>query len=237
MHPNIIASLDRADELRKELITEYERSLHNKEVSARATQLTHEVLERLRSVLDRLARLYWDKKIAHELSEDDRNAAAIYFPIATDQNSLDSILGRWRWKTVREKHQAIYDFLLALHPFVNRSNDWLRILNDLTVQGKHIDLVAQKRTEQRQITVTGAAGGVVSWGPGVTFGSGVSVMGAPIDPRTQRIVPTPGVTEKIETWVNFEIQDYGVNAAEFCTDACREVRRVATEMSQKFSLS
>jgi len=123
------------------------------------------VLERLRSVLDRLARLYWDKKIAHELSEDDRNAAAIYFPIATDQNSLDSILGRWRWKTVREKHQAIYDFLLALQPFVNRSNDWLRILNDLAVQGKHIDLVAQKRTEQRQITVTGPAGGVVSWGP------------------------------------------------------------------------
>ena len=91
--------------------------------------------------------------------------------------------------------------------------------------------------EERRITVTGPSGGKVSWGPGVTFGSGVSVAGAPIDPRSQRIVPTPGVTEEIEIWVSFEIQGYGVNAAGFCTDTCRAVRRIATDMSEKFGLS
>ncbi len=238
MHPNIKASIDRADELLIELLAEYDTSLHKKEVSARAKQLTHEVCERLRSVLDRLAHLYWEKKIESELSEDDRKAAAIYFPIAADQHSLDSILGRWRWKTVREKNQTIYDYLQSLQPFAKDSNKWLRILNDLAVQGKHIDLVPQKKSEQQRVTVTGAArGGAVSWGSGVTFGSGVSVMGAPIDPRTQRIVPTPGVTEKVEIWVSFEIQGYGVNAAGFCTEACRDVRRIATDMSEKFGLS
>lgn len=62
MHSNIKASLDRADELLKELLAEYNKSLHNKDVSARATQLTHEVCERLRSVLDRLARTIGKRK-------------------------------------------------------------------------------------------------------------------------------------------------------------------------------
>jgi hypothetical protein len=241
MHSNIKASLDRADELLKELLAEYNKSLHNKDVSARATQLTHEVCERLRSVLDRLARHYWEKKVSPELLEDDRKAATVYFPIAEDQNSFDSILGRWRWKTVREKHQDIYDFLLAHQPFVSKSKNWLRILNELAVQGKHIDLVPQTKTEERRITVE--RGGVkASWNPAaVRFGGGpgvsISIAEAPIDPRTQRIVPTPGVTERLETWVNFSIQGYGVNAAGFCTEACREVRRIATEMSDKFELS
>jgi hypothetical protein len=241
MQDNLAVSLDRADELLKELLAEYTKSLDSKEVSARATQLTHEVFERLRSVLDRLARLYWEKKIASQLLEDDRKAATVYFPIAADQNSFDSILGRWRWKTVRDKHQAIYEFLLGHQPFVNKSNDWLRILNDLAVQGKHIDLVPQTKTEERRITVE-REGAKVSWNPAaVKFGGGpeasISVAGAPIDPRTQRIVPTPGVTERVETWVNFNIQGYGVNAAGFCTGACRDIRRLATEMSDKFGLS
>ena|SRR6516225_3757877 len=32
---------------------------------------------------------------------------------------------------------------------------WLAILNELAVQGKHIDLVPQKRVEERRTTVTG----------------------------------------------------------------------------------
>jgi hypothetical protein len=164
MQDNLAVSLDRADELLKELLAEYTKSLDSKEVSARATQLTHEVFERLRSVLDRLARLYWEKKIASQLLEDDRKAATVYFPIAADQNSFDSILGRWRWKTVRDKHQAIYEFLLGHQPFMNKSNDWLRILHDLAVQGKHIDLVPQTKTEERRITVE-REGAKVSWNP------------------------------------------------------------------------
>jgi hypothetical protein len=241
MQANLLASLDRADELLETLLAEFTKSLSSKEVSARATQLTHEVLERLRSVLDRLARLYWEKNVAPELPEDDRKAATVYFPIVADQKSFDSILGRWRWWTVRDKHQAIYEFLLGNQPFATKSNGWLKTLNDLAVEGKHIDLVPQTKTEERRITVE-RGGASVSWNPAaVKFGSGpgvsVSVAGAPLDPRTQRIVPTPGVTERLETWVSFNIEGYNVNAAAFCTAACRDVRRIATEMSDRFGLS
>jgi hypothetical protein len=45
-----------------------------------------------------------------------------------------------------------------------------------------------------------------------------------------------GVTEKIETWVSFEIAGYGVNAAAFCKSACADVRTIAEEFSTKFGL-
>lgn len=236
MLTHIEGTLDRADELYQDLMAEYERSLSNKQVSDRAVQLTHEVCERLRSILDRTAHRYWDLHISPNLSKADRKAASIYFPIAPDQGGLDSILGRWRWKGVREQHQPVYDFLLELQPFSDSKNRWLAILNDLAVKGKHIDLVPQTRTEQRRVTVS-RAGGSVSWGPGVTFGRGVSVMGAPINPDTQRIVPTDGVTEKIENWVSFLIADHGVNAVGFCKEARTKTRQIATNMSDQFGLS
>jgi len=141
MNDNIAMSLTRADELVTDLLAEYDKSLSSKEVSARAVHLTHEVCERLRSVLDRVARRYWELRVAPALTIEDRKAASVYFPVAGDRNGFDSTLGRWRWKTVRAEHQGIYDFLLDLQPFTNSTNGWLAVLNDLAVQGKHIDLV------------------------------------------------------------------------------------------------
>jgi hypothetical protein len=111
------------------------------------------------------------------------------------------------------------------------------VVDDLAVAGKHIDLVPQTKVEERRVTVSREGGGSVSWGQGVTFGPVVRVQGAPVDPRTQRIVPTPGVTEKVESWVSFIIKDHNVNAAGLCKEACAGARRIATEMSDKFGLS
>lgn len=236
IYENIAVSLARADEILAELFREYDRSLQDKTVSTKAKHLTHEICTMLRRALDRTVRRYWDIHLAPNLSTDDREAAKIYFPIAPHKAGFDSVLGRWRWKSPRNHHQPVYDFLLAQQAFAAAQNGWLSVLGDLSNQ-EHIELVPQKRHEARQITVTGAGGGSVSWGPGVTFGGGVSVMGAPIDPRTQRIVPTPGVKEKTEIWVSFLIDGHGVNAASFCQEACRETRRILQEMTDNFGLS
>lgn len=236
IYENIAVSLKRADDTLADLLQEYEQSLHAQTVSVKAKQLTHEICTMLRRTLDRTARRYWGKYIAPHLTDEDKKAAKTYFPIAPDKGGLDSILGRWRWKSVRNDHNAVYEYLLAQQAFKEDKNNWLPVLRDLANQ-EHIDLVPQKRHEARQITVTGAGGGTVSWGSGVTFGSGVSVMGAPIDPRTQRIVPTPDVTEKIENWVSFIIDGHGVNAAGFCKEACEGTRRIVQEMTDNFDLS
>ncbi len=232
MNHNLAISLERADELLAELLGEYEQSLDRRTVSDRAVHLTHEICSLLRGVLDRIARRYWEKHVAAGLSEKDRKAAAVYFPIADNQNAFDSILGRWR-TDVRSKHPELYAYLMDQQPFSNER--WLSILADIAVQGKHIDLIPQTKIKERRVTVTGPTGSV-SWGPGVTFGPGVSVQGAPIDPATQRIAPTPGVTEKVEVWVSFVISGHNVNAAHFCEEALKQVRRIVTEMSERFGL-
>ena len=203
IYENIAVTLDSADENLTKLLAEYDRSLTAKNVTAKAADLTHQICMQLRSVLDRTAYRCWNLKVAPSLSEKDQKDAKsrIYFPGATGQASFDSTLGTWRLK--QADHPDLHSYLLAQQPFTSDNNKWLAVLFDLAVQGKHIDLTPQKRVEERRVTVSAAGGGSVSWGPGVTFGGGVSVMGAPVDPRTQRIVPTPGVTEKIENWVSF----------------------------------
>ena len=237
MNRNLEIALTRASELFSDLEKEYESSLQAQSVSARAEQLTHEVAERLRSALDRTARCYWDQKVAASLSKNDRERANIYFPIADDQNSFDSIMGRWRWANVKATHQPVIDFLQARQPFVNSANKWLATLNDLAIAGKHIDLVPQIKSVERRTTVTNQSGASVSWGSGVRFGSGVSVAGAPIDPTTQRIVPTPGVTETVTDWVSFMIGVHNVNALGFCKQAVADTRKTIEAMCGDFGLS
>jgi hypothetical protein len=239
MNDNLSGTLDRADELIADLKKEFESCLSAKEVSQRAVQITHDVMEKLRGVLDRAARRYWENHVRAALTQEDQDRATIYFPISDDQNAFDSVMGRWRWRTVATQHDPVRTFLLGCQPFSSADNKWLKIVNDLAVAGKHIDLLPQKKHETKRINVTSASGGSVSWDPsGVRFGgSGVRIAGAPIDPATQRIVPTPGVTETIETWVSFMIADHNVSAFPFCTTAVENTRKLLTEMDEQFDLS
>src|SRR5262245_60643976 len=100
MYENIATTLARAEEHLAELLAEYGANLRNKEVTARALQLTHDACEKLRSVLDRTVRRYWSLHISPNLLEEDRKAALIYFPIAPHQAGMVSTLGRWRWRSV-----------------------------------------------------------------------------------------------------------------------------------------
>ncbi|WP_137708702.1 hypothetical protein [Sphingobium sp. RSMS] len=227
--------MDRADELLAEMRKEYDASLRQKHVSERAVLLTHEVLEKLRSVLDRLARRYWELHVKPHLSADEQARATIYFPIVPDEQGFASSMGRWRWKSVAAAHQPFTDYLRSHQPYILTGAQWLPTLNDIVQRGKHIDLVPQKRVEDKR-TVVSSQHGSVSWGSGVRFGGGVRVQGAPINPATQRIVPTPGVTERIEVWVSFIIDGFGVNALSFTEQAAASVRKIAVEMSAKFAI-
>jgi hypothetical protein len=265
IYPNLVVTLDRTDEILADLLQEYEKSLRMKAVSPKALQLTHEICEQLRGVLDRIANRYWQLHIAPTLSEEERKKAKIYFPIVNDQNAFDSTMGNWRWKAVRSAHHTLENYLLALQPFVHNRNRWLAVLSELAVQKKHIDLVPQKRMEDQITKVERAGRGSVAWGKGQTggflrlgrggsvelgtggvirfgpagtnFSGNVSAMGAPIDPSTQRIVPTEGVTEKIEVWVSFVIEGHNVNAGSFCREANAQARQIVQEMTDRFELS
>jgi hypothetical protein len=225
--------LDRAEELLKDLEKEYGNCLASREVTERARNISHEVLEKLRNALDQTMRKSWEKHIAPNISREERSNARVYFPIADDLNSFRSILGRGHVKE-HSYPKELYDFLLSRQPFSSKENKWLDILSKIAVEGKHIKLTPQKRTEIKRTTVRRDGIGSVAWdSSSTTFSSGVSVMGAPIDPRTQRIIPTPGVVQEVEIWVTFIFEGYSVNALGFCKEACQKTRMLIEDMTNR----
>jgi len=174
----------------------------------------------------------WRKYIAPNLSQQEKKRARVYFPVVDDFHAFESTLGRGFMAKLDMINKPIYNFLLDKQPFSSKDNQWLKTLSEVAAEGKHLQLVPQKRTESRQYKVTNNEGVSVSWDPSiVTYGQGVSVVGAPIDPRTQRIIPTEGVTEQLEVWISFIIENYRVNALGFCKDSVQKTRVLIDEMS------
>lgn len=232
MNLEIKSVLDRADELLKDLEEEYKDCLQTHKITARAKNITHEVLEKLRSALDQTITRAWEKYISPNLSDQQKKRARVYFPVAGDLKSFHSTLGRGSMTNLDKINKKLYNFLLNQQPFTSADNQWLDLLNKIVVEGKHIRLTPQKRIDTiNRVKVTSSGGGSVSWDPScVKYGSEVKVLGAPIDPRTQRIVPTPGITEKLEIWVSFILEGYNVNALGFCKEAYQKARLLIEEM-------
>jgi hypothetical protein len=222
--------LDRADELFKDLEKEYEKCLHSQEVTERAKNITHEVLEKLRNALDQTMWKAWDKYIAPNISSLERGRARVYFPIAGDLHSFRSTFGRGYLQSLEQHNKELYDFLLKRQPFYSRENHWLDFLATIAAK-KHVGLAPQKRSESRRTKVSRNGVGSVSWDQSaVTYETGVSILGAQINPKTQRIIPTHGVTEQVEIWVNFTFEGYDVNANGFCKEACEKTRKLIEDM-------
>ncbi len=231
MDSELESMLDRADELLKDLEDEYKKCLQNQSITERAKNLTNEVIEKLRNALDHTMRRGWEKHIAPNLSKQRKKSATVYFPIVSNLESFRSTLGRGHMIDLDGVHKKLYEFLLMKQPFQSGENQWLSLLAKIAPEGKHVRLTPQKRTEARRIKVSRGENGHVSWDQSsVKFGAGVSIMGAPVDPTTQRIVPTPGVTEQVEIWISFILEDYGVNALGFCKEACQKTRALIEEM-------
>ena len=156
----------------------YNESLHDQEISSELLVEIKDYLGNLRSALDYI----WNK------------ISSGYFPIANssaDFSAKTSNLDQ-QYTNVLQKYQD-YD-----------PNSWIRCFSLFRNKNIHITLIPQKRVETQRITSTHAGGGSVSWNPSsVSFGSGVSINGAPVNPSTQMPISTPDTTVKKEIWVDF----------------------------------
>lgn len=63
-------------------------------------------------------------------------------------------------------------------------------------------------------------------GAGVTFGSGVSVMGVPIDPNTQLPISNNIVKTEIVTWVDFQFEDINVSALWLTKESLIQITKI-----------
>jgi len=58
--------------------------------------------------------------------------------------------------------------------------------------------------------------------------------GAPVNPLTQNIEPTPGVESKTETWVSFMFEDSDVNVIALCSKSIEESERIINDFFSLF---
>jgi hypothetical protein len=202
---SIDALLKKSHETHADLKRAYQASLHEKAIREDLKVDIKNLFENLRSCLDYLA---------HELFEKLCSAAKkpkrLYFPIRYSHAEFEKVMTD-EYSGLKGASEATFDFLESIQPY---NDPWLGQFNQLNNENKHQDLEEQTRTETRQVTVS-ARGGAVSWGPGVIFGSGVSVMGVPIDPRTQMPVPNNLVKTEVNIWVDFKFKSNNLSALSF----------------------
>lgn len=205
------ASADFAD-----LRLAYDSSLHEKHVREDLKVAIKNIFENLRSCLDYLANDIFDTHCSSAKKPD-----RLYFPIRSTADEFHKAIAR-DYPNLQSASKAVFDILEAVQPY---HDPWLGQFNSLNNHNKHQDLVEQTRTEARQVTVS-RGGGSISWGPGVTFGSGVSVMGVPIDPRTQMPVTNTDAQTEVVIWIDFRFEEIGQSVLPFVQSSMHNVEKV-----------
>jgi hypothetical protein len=223
MDQDIQSQLDRAKELLQELEKACDSDLQAKNVSGKTKNLSQEVLLKVRHLLDQAVHKFFEKHYFDNLSDSDKKSAKVYFPIVSKNDDLKSVLGRAKMGDIETSYRDFYKFIDSIQPY-NQDYLWLKHLADYASE-KHVRLTPQTKTETKRVTVS-RGGGSVSWGPGVTFGSGVRVMGVPIDPVTQMPIPNNTTETKVENWVSFLFEGSDVNVLWLCKKSVEDGEKI-----------
>ena len=201
---SIEALLTKAADQVERITSEYAASLHAKKIAPALRVDIKNACENLRSALDYLAADLRQQFCPNAAREN------FYFPILPDPATFDAKLDKW-FPGLRESVPQLASELELLQPY-HQDQEWLGQFNRVNRENKHGDLVEQTRVATSETTVSGSTG-KVSWRPdSVIFGPGVSILGAPIDPRTQLPQKGSQVQVKQVVWVDFQFRGLGVSA-------------------------
>ncbi|MGJ0515964.1 MAG: hypothetical protein ACR65O_09505 [Methylomicrobium sp.] len=213
---SIEALLKKANADFVELKAAYDTSLHEKHVREDLKVLIKNIFENLRSCLDYIAQDTFETHCATAMKPD-----RLYFPIRTTDHEFSLAVSK-DYPGLQRVSKAVYDLLDSVQPY---QDPWLGQFNKLNNHNKHQDLVEQTRTEAKHVTVS-RGGGSVSWGPGVSFGAGVSVVGVPIDPKTQMPVPNTVAKTEVVIWVDFRFKEINQPVLPFVETSIKNVDKV-----------
>jgi hypothetical protein len=149
-------------------------------------------LEKLRSALDYAAFEVYERSLAAAAGSGPNVRRMVHFPI--EQMKKQTIDQHPIWKHTNASAPKIGAFLQEIETGLAGPFSWLIPFQTYCNEGKHVSFVEQRKHEEPRRKVVSPGGGVVDWSVGgVRFGAGVRIMGAPVDPTTQNIVPNPQV--------------------------------------------
>ncbi len=171
------------------LKAEYDASLHDKHVRGPLKVLIKNIFGNLRSCMDYLAH-----DIFETHCDTGKKPDRLYFQIRPSAPKFGQAVAK-NYPGLQAASKVVYDLLDGVQPY---KDPWLGQFNKLNNHNKH-----QALTEQTRHVTVSRGGSSVSWGPDVTFGAGVSVVGVPIDPKTQM----PVANTEVVIWVDFRFKE------------------------------
>jgi hypothetical protein len=213
---SIEALLKKANTDFTDLKAVYNASLTEKHVREDLKVVIKNIFENLRSCLDYIAQDIFETHCAAAKKPD-----RLYFPIRPTPAEFNQAVAK-DYPGLQATAKPVYDLFDSVQPY---KDDWLGQFNRLNNHNKHQDLVEQTRTETQQVTVS-RGGGSVSWTSGVTFTGGVSVMGVPIDPKTQMPVPNTVAKTEVVTWVDFRFKEINQPVLPFVETSVQHVDKI-----------
>lgn len=233
---SILSLVERAQALLDELNVEYEQCIQTKKVTDKACNITHEIIEKCSNALDQIMYQAWKQRIEKKLTNPPKRTG--YFPAANDTESYKSSLGQWGTSDLAGFDENFENLLASYQPFNDPKNIWVSQLKDLA-RSKHTGLIPQKQVveDQRTVVSVKSGSGFVSWGNGVSFGSGVSMFGVPINPSTQLPVPSQELTVKREQWIGFHLEGTSLNASAFCDKAIKGTKEIVEHFISDLALT
>ena len=134
------ALLERSKEQLVEIRSEYEKSLHEKNITDLLKVNIKNLCENLRSVLDYLAHTIRE---THCPSVNTRDR--FYFPILPDLASFNAQVNRC-FPGLDQANSSLFSYLESIQPFQDGC-DWLGNLNKVNNKNKHGDLATKKWTQ------------------------------------------------------------------------------------------
>ena len=223
------SQIARADELYSELEIEVKKDLGNSRVSLRTAEITEEILVKLRICLDKGINQYQylrTKSVNKNLS----------FPICHNSKHFEDKLITYGLKNLDKTDSKLFSLLYNVQPFVSKDYAEIIELDEQGSKGKHRDLSLQeKKIVAERTTISHNSGSWVSWlssgSSHVTFGSGVSILGVPINPNSQlpdNLPPTHSLVK--EKFISVKFQGKDLDVLQFCRKSIDEVKKIANQI-------
>lgn len=201
---------------------DYDVSLQHQSISEELKVDVKNIFENLRSCLDYMAHDIFEACIVGNTPE------RLYFPIRQSRREFDQAIGS-DFPDLPSLQCDVYDLLEGIQPY---NDDWLGKFNKLNNNNKHQDLEEQTKTEAQHVKVTSPRGLSVSWGPGANFGSGVSILGARIDPTTQMPVANSQVKTEVTIWVDFKFKENGESVLPFLEKSISNIETLFSNLGK-----
>ncbi len=228
MNNEIISQIKRAKELLGDLKNHYNTNLKEKSVSHKTRNLTQEILQKLRNILDQIMYQFFSKYIAPILSPEDRKKAErrVYFPIITDRDKFSKNFRKIKCTNFQTLFPNVYSFLDSVQPY-NKDFEWLEFFRDKSNE-RHLRLVGQVKIGE---TATTLGDGVVKIkNRGTVILHNTTVKGVLVKEKTINIdTPINTIDPKLNpkrTWASIVFEDTEIDVLQFCKEVVLKVPKI-----------